>query len=246
MYLSYEKIEEMADAIMLDFNVFFYGDTAESRKPHPTHIDQFARDYLGMNVRIERLCSDASICGITAYSDTELETEINGYKVSLPIKQNEILLDISFVQPGQVQKLCGKRRFTLAHECAHQLLYQIESDENKSACRRRYNDKKSYTAKELKSKEDWNEWQANVLGAAILMPRRDVSILAESMLGDRKIIVAFDRCSEYDASIIRNLSEFFHASPMAVKIRLQRLGYLEDHTLDILAESVCQREAIAI
>ena len=119
-------------------------------------------------------------------------------------------------------------------------------DRNKSACRRRYNDKKSYTAKELKSKEDWNEWQANVLGAAILMPRRDVSILAESMLGDRKIIVAFDRCSEYDASIIRNLSEFFHASPVAVKIRLQRLGYLEDHTLDILAESMCQREAIAI
>ena len=63
---------------------------------------------------------------MTAYSDTILISEINGVKVPLPIKQNQVLLDIHFMQPGNIQKLCGKRRFTLAHECAHQLLYQME------------------------------------------------------------------------------------------------------------------------
>ncbi len=37
-------------------------------------------------------------------------------------------MDASFIQPGQVYKLCGKRRFTLAHECAHQILFQMESE----------------------------------------------------------------------------------------------------------------------
>lgn len=197
-----------------------------------------------LNVRVERLCSDESICGITAYSDTEFETSINGYKVCLPIKQNEVLIDINFLQPENIQKLCGKRRFTLAHECAHQLLYQLESDENKSACRKMYKDKKSYTAKELKTRENWNEWQANVVGAAIILPRRAVCTLAASILKDKKIIMVFDRCTQYEADVIRYIAETFHASPQAVKIRLERLGFLEDRTLQYISEM--QKEAIAI
>lgn len=244
MYLNYEQLEQIAEAAIQDFNNFFYGDTEEAREPHATPIDQFARDYLNLDVKIERLCSDESICGITAYSDTELETSINGYRVCLPVKQNEVLLDINFLQPGNVQRLCGKRRFTLAHECAHQLLYQIESDENKTACRRMYRDKKSYTAKELKTREDWNEWQANVVGAAIILPRRDVSALAKSILKDKKIIVVFDRCTQYEADVIRYIADTFHASPTAVKIRLERLGFLEDHSPRYLYED--HKEAMAI
>lgn len=244
MYLSYQDIEEIADAVMRDFNAFFFGNTDEAKAPHPTPIDQFAREYLKLKVRVERLCSDESICGITAYSDTELETSINGYLVRMPVKQNEILLDVNFLQPGNVQRLCGKRRFTIAHECAHQLLFHMEPDDSKAACRKMYSDKRSYTARELKTKEDWNEWQANVLGAAIIMPRRDVSMLVEPLLHGRKMAVYFDRCTERDAAIIQYVSEFFHASATSAKIRLERLGYLEDRSLEILSGR--RLEAVAI
>ena len=89
-----------------------------------TPIDQFAREYLGMAVSFARLSSDGSICGLTAYADTEYITEEMGEKRAIPLRKNQILLDVSFIQPGQVHKLCGKRRFTLAHECAHQILFQ--------------------------------------------------------------------------------------------------------------------------
>ena len=68
-----------------------------------------------------------------------------------------------------MRKLCGKRRFTLAHECAHQLLFHLESEDTKAACRKLYAERRTYSLRDLKSNEDWNEWQANVLGAAILM-----------------------------------------------------------------------------
>lgn len=244
MYLSYRDIEKIADTVMHDFNAEFYGNTAEAKEPHPTPIEQLAVDYLNLTVKAERLCSDGSICGITAYSETELETSIYGYMVRIPVRQNEVFLDISFFQPGNIQRLCGKRRFTLAHECAHQLLYHMEPDEGKASCRRMYADKKSYTARELKTKEDWNEWQANALGAALIMPRRDVSLLVEPLLRGRKISLYFDECTEQDAAIIQYVSGFFHTSIKAAKIRLERLGYLKDLTVDILSER--EMEAMSI
>lgn len=234
MYLSYEKIEEIAEAVMDEFNAYFFGNTKEGIQPHATPIDQFASDFLHLNVRIERLCTDGSICGITAYSDTELQTTLFGYPVCMPLQQNDVLLDISFIQPGHVKRLCGKRRFTLAHECAHQILFQLESDESKAACRRQYSDKRSYSAKELKCKEDWNEWQANALGAAILLPRRDVSMAAKALLKGRIIFSAYGRYARQDREIIYEISDYFYASPTAVAIRLERLGFIHDNTLDMM------------
>lgn len=236
MYLSYQDIEKIADTVIKDFNADFFGNTAQAKEPRPTPIEQLAIGYLALTVKAERLCSDGSICGITAYSDTELETRIYGYPVKMPVKRSEVFLDICFFQPGNIQRLCGKRRFTLAHECAHQLLYYMEPDNIKAHCHRMYADKRSYTAKELKTREDWNEWQANALGAALLMPRRDVALLVEPILRGSKITVRFDKCTEWEASIIQYVGAFFHVSPVAAKIRLERLGYLEDRSLDALPD----------
>ncbi len=235
MILSYQDIENIAAAAMQDFNQFFYGEGYEADCAHATPIDQFAQDYLKLNVRIERLCTDESICGLTAYADTVLISDINGVKVPMPIKQNEVLLDIHFLQPGNVQRLCGKRRFTLAHECAHQILYQLAAQEAKAACRTMYSDKDGYMAKELKTKEDWNEWQANALGAAIILPSRDVKIAADYMTRGKRITSFFGELDRLGNMVVSEIADYFHASKKAVKIRLKRLGYIEDCT-DLLSE----------
>jgi hypothetical protein len=107
---------------------FSYETEGTRRMARGTPIDQFAKDYLGMNVSFARLSSDGSICGLTAYADTEYIVEELGVKRTIPLRKNQILLDVGFIQYGQVHKLCGKRRFTLAHECAHQILFQMESE----------------------------------------------------------------------------------------------------------------------
>ena len=123
-----------------DFNEFFFGKRAaiQTYYAQATPIDQLAGDYLGLRVSFARLSDDGSICGLTAYTDTEYAATYRGVTRLIPLKANEVLLDSSFMEPGQVRARCGKRRFTLAHECAHQLLFQMESDEARRACEEAY------------------------------------------------------------------------------------------------------------
>ena len=70
MILSQKQIEEIAAAVTEDFNKFFFGtESEEVRMARATPIDQFARDYLGLQVSFARLSSDGSICGLTAYQE---------------------------------------------------------------------------------------------------------------------------------------------------------------------------------
>ena len=102
MILSHKQIEEIAAAVTKDFNEFFFGKEAdEVRIARATPIDQLAKDYLGLNVSFARLSSDGSICGLTAYADTEYITEEMGIKRTIPLKRNQVLLDESFMKPGQ-------------------------------------------------------------------------------------------------------------------------------------------------
>ena len=138
MILSHAKVEEIAAAVIIDFNLFFFGEKASKARsmPQGTPIDQFASEYLHLKISFEKLSADGSLCGLTAYEDTEYAIEENGVSRIIPLKRNQVLLDSSFIAPGNVRKLCGKRRFTLAHECAHQLLFHLESEDTKAACRK--------------------------------------------------------------------------------------------------------------
>lgn len=73
MILSQRQLEEIAASTTKDFNRFFFGDEADKpdRSALPTPIDQFAKNYLGLRVSFARLSPDGSICGVTAYADTE-------------------------------------------------------------------------------------------------------------------------------------------------------------------------------
>ena len=150
MILSHRQIEDIAAAIIQDFNKFFYcGSTVFGDKyVHATPIDEFARDYLRLNVRFARLSADGSICGLTSYADAEYIVEEMGVVRTIELKQNQILLDSCFLETGKVKKLCGKRRFTLAHECAHQILFQMESEESQQKCRKLYSERRSYSLRD--------------------------------------------------------------------------------------------------
>lgn len=230
MILSQRQIEEIAAAVTKDFNEFFFGGDSDDtrRMARGTPIDQFAKEYLGMSVSFARLSFDGSICGLTAYADTEYITDDGGIKRTIPLRKNQILLDVSFIQPGQVQKLCGKRRFTLAHECAHQILFQMEGNEARSACIKKYSARTAYSLRDLKTREDWNEWQANVLGAAILMPQKEIDLAMWYFAGGKKLINYEGVFAYRDKLSLMMLCQQLAVSKSAAVIRLRQLGYIED------------------
>ncbi len=230
MILSQKNIEEIAAAVTKDFNEFYFGCSSEDtrRMARGTPIDQFAKEYLGMIVSFARLSSDGSICGLTAYADTEYITEEMGVKRVIPLRKNQILMDASFIQPGQVYKLCGKRRFTLAHECAHQILFQMESETVRSSCTQKYSARTAYSLRDLKTREDWNEWQANVLGAAILMPQKEIDLAMWYFAGGKKLINYEGGFAYRDKLSLTMLCQQLAVSKSAAVIRLRQLGYIED------------------
>ena len=61
----------------------------------PTPIDQFAKNYLGLHVSFARLSPDGSICGVTAYADTEYKITELGITRTLALKRNQVILDES-------------------------------------------------------------------------------------------------------------------------------------------------------
>ena len=230
MILSHMQIEEIASAVTKDFNEFFFGkdDDNERSTAQATPIDQFAKDYLGLSVSFAHLSSDGSLCGLTAYADTEYTIEEEGVKRTIPLKANQVLLDMSFIQPGQVHALCGKRRFTLAHECAHQILFGMESDNDKRTHEIKYAPRAAYSLRDLKTREDWNEWQANVLGAAILMPQKEIDIAMRQFARGRVLKNYEGRFNYIDRLSLTLLCQSLGVSKSAAIIRLRQLGYIED------------------
>ena len=230
MILSHIQIEEIAAAVTKDFNEFFFGGRAafETHYAQATPIDQLAGDYLGLRVSFARLSDDGSICGLTAYTDTEYAATYQGVTRLIPLKANEVLLDSSFMEPGQVRARCGKRRFTLAHECAHQILFQMESDEARQARRETYSPRTAYSLRDLKTREDWNEWQANALGAAILMPQREIDRAMYHLARGRKLIDYEGWFGYMDLMVLKQLCQTLGVSRSAAVIRLRQLGYMEE------------------
>ena len=89
MILSQRQLEEIAASTTKDFNRFFFGDEADKpdRSALPTPIDQFAKNYLGLRVSFARLSPDGSICGVTAYADTEYKITELGITRTLALKR---------------------------------------------------------------------------------------------------------------------------------------------------------------
>ena len=92
MILSKKKIEEIAVAVIRDFQKSFFGSEADdpARFALPTPIDQFASDYLNLEVSFQKLSSDGSIYGLTAYVDTEYQIEVDGSQRSIFLKTNDV------------------------------------------------------------------------------------------------------------------------------------------------------------
>lgn len=75
MILSHAQIEDIAAAAIKDFNEFFFGiENNHKRLIQATPIDQFARDYLGLEVSFAQLSIDGSIIYAAYSKDLSVKT----------------------------------------------------------------------------------------------------------------------------------------------------------------------------
>ena len=164
---------------------------------------------LGLTVEYQHLSYDGSILGMTSF--TELGVQV--------LEDDD-------------NKLRGRKNFTLMHEGSHQIFKTLFP--NDYGVTQKSSGVHYYKANSERNKpiSDWEEWQANTLGAAILLPE---TLIKQGMflfnLGDK--IECLNKI--YSPEVYKRfeaLADFLGCSKKALAIRMKQLGLLKKEYLD--------------
>jgi len=219
MKLSYNDIERIAETELISFTGGLVR-SAWAIKPIP--IEEFAVNHLGLRIVYTRLSNNGESLGITTYADTDIELNRYCKKEKIHVLKDTILLDecLRVSQEWQHSER-GRKRFTIAHECAHQIVYRMESSGRQSELELKYS-ARTFSLREMKILDSWSEWQANALAAALLMPKKYISLL----LRGRRITYYGKRLNHPDKFIFDDMCYKFGVSQTALTLRLKQLGYI--------------------
>ena len=123
----------------------------------------------------------------------------------------------------------GERNFTIAHECGHDL---INWQDPNYVPDQTINYRIRSQHKELKTENDFREWQANVVASCLLLRPPLVGWALFTFTHKEKITVfGEDLFHRVDRFGIRMMSQYLGVSQECLRYRLDRLGYLDHKPL---------------
>ena len=220
--LSRTDIEKIADGIIDAYKTAY---VPEKRLCYQVDAMELAQ-LLGLTVDFQSLSLDCSILGLTAPEEACITIfDDDGNEMMYCLDGSTILIEKKLLHP----KAIGRMHFTMAHEMAHQVLYRKYPDSYSPQQRIICDYRRS---EQLKGQvDDWFEWQANVLAAAILLPE---DAILETMylfgLGERMKVLS-KRYSPNKYESFCAMAEVMEVSRTALAYRMERLGLLERNLL---------------
>jgi len=220
MQLSHSDIENCAIEAL---NKFMGAIPNQVKWVKPVPIENFAKYALGLNLEFTRLSDYGEMLGITTYCDTKIVFYRYLRKETITLPKNMLLVDDSLKPPymyGQLDEARARRRFTIAHECAHQILYRMIPEEQRQKYDKRYS-ARVISVQEFKDLGYWLECQANELAAALIMPQKFMELL----MGNRRVTIYGKRMNQPDKLLVANISNRLAVSRSALTLRLRQLGY---------------------
>ena len=177
----------------------YLGSEYESYSPF--NVTAFAKEYLKLEI---------------SYHDFNPEENIEGMRIG-----SQIILDQRLSDDTRT----GERNFTIAHECGHDL---INMQDPNYVPLQTINYRIRSQRKELKTENDFREWQANVVASCLLLRPCLVDWTMFTFARKEKITVfggyTIHRIDRY---IIRMMAQYLGVSQECLRYRLDRLGYLD-------------------
>lgn len=185
---------------------------------------------LGLTLEYARLSLDGSILGLTSFGEVEAQVFDETDKETYLCLDGKTVAVERELQSDVSQR--GRRNFTIAHECSHQIfkmLYPTEYGMSTAAPAVHF-----YTANSERQKRisNWEEWQANVLASAILLPKE---LIQKGMylfgLGEKiHCLSQICDCKIFNRFVA--LADFLGVSRKTLSIRIRQLNLLEKEYLD--------------
>ena len=207
--------------------------------PQPTDIEALIEDEFYLDIKRESIFrQEKPVIGMCAFFDASIRIpsdDPSGYSVVLELQEGNIVIEESLER----LKKYHRARNTMAHELSHWILHRAYFTGAKGqlsfrkqpaiACRDEAvsgTEKKAYG---FYTDLDWLEFQANCMGAALLMPEKTfrqafLEECQDNHLGRDYLIAGQDLIAEN--LIVRSLMNVFCVSRQSAAIRLKELGLL--------------------
>ena len=220
-YISRAEADELCDGLIQQY----IGNS--SQIPAAINIDSFVRDFLRCTVIYESIAEkDQDRIGFTGDGKRPLRVLKNGKVKEIVYPRNTIVLDKYLLNPNEG----NHRRFVLGHEAGHIIAGRINPES--PACFHHFNDRERtvYTLDDMKERYSMNEWQANVIAAALLMPRFVMINTLKRFNGGRRLPVYGENIFHpREKAILNKMANALQVSHTALVIRLRDLGMLNRH-----------------
>lgn len=230
-YLSRNDIETMAEQVIRQYKEMY---VPKRRMCYRVDITELA-EMLGFKIEYAYITKDGSILGQTSAGKvwtTIYDSNMTPFLFELD--GSTILVDKRLNNT----KTAGRRNFTIAHEIAHQIINReyprMYGAQNRTFCDYRK------SVKQTKKINNWYEWQADVLAAALLLP---VDALKDGMfmfgLGDKMKMLS-RKYSENRYNLFCEMADYLQVSRSALAYRMEQLGLLEHNRL--VSEAQARKE----
>ena len=222
MYHCYspERLEKKAEEILNN-----YMNGALLLKPQAMDVDHFAEFYCKATIDFAYLSEDGQTLGLTCFQDGKLIVwnETRTQPKAIDVGKGWIFIDKDVLE----FEIEGRVRFTIIHECSHYILHprfyskNLGSENPRIECTVYHIE--GWPEKSPLTDDEIREWQANRLGAALIMPDVTVKMLMAERLG----IGVNNLAPVYVSDIfIQGMADVYQVSKSAMRNRLRDLNLM--------------------
>ena len=221
LYLvSKNNIEEEIEELLKGYNSELLND------PQAIDIYDFVENELKLNLEFHKICNDNTVYGLFSFTSGSINVYDNDVDKEIKIKEKTVVIDPSTLDISE-----HLYRFTLGHEAGHYIFQfnlmnkgfdnLIKTDIN--YLNRQNLEFRNLKRKQLATKEDWMEWQANFAASCILMNRSAMLSLISNFLGyevhyNSHFLQRMTKSQR--TTLVYKISEVFEVSKRAAEIRL--------------------------
>lgn len=180
-YLSYDELETLCEAMIRD-----YHKSRNFTNILCVDIEGFVTEYLGVKVIYETFAEeDVGKIGFLSDGVSPLWVRRNGRRSKVVYPENTAVIERSLLSP----KENARRRFTVSHEGAHQMLKRHAPIEKlpAAAFHSEFDRENTYSPKTLREMLTVEECLANRAAACFLMPRGLVTQVLNQLTGSNRI-----------------------------------------------------------
>lgn len=220
MYLSRDKIEKISQRIIAAYRKL---PEVQEQPAETVCPELLANGLLGLSIEYHALSPNGTILGLTSCGEVGVPVFDNPeHPEHLFLDGKTLLIESRLIAEGANR---GRLHFTLVHEACHQIYKMLYPKEyaNNIARRQIY-----YLMNPPAFAENyWEEWRANALTSALLMPADMVQANMIAFGLGEKLQMLNKVFAPDNYRRFQKMADYMGVSQQALSIRLKRLGLLD-------------------